>query len=267
MTVQRRNMISAATLLAILTGDSSSSRDFMAHAFVVPASSYIAPTSRHDVITMQPRAVYNLRSSLNFILHYAVTTSDEELVQDVSSMKAKEIRQELESYGVPTQSFFEKRELVDALVQARREGMAPIDTDGVSDNADDVAASSTKGGSSTSHKVAANRQDKIREEMDKCKDMKVKELKKELESHGVSTKSYFEKTEFIRAVAEARVDGAKKSPGWKWPWTKGDDEGSSSNWGKVEEEPFDPSFRDVACVKFTGDGGLLSGVIDVTNKA
>ncbi len=42
--------------------------------------------------------------------------------------------------------------------------------------------------------------------MQKCQSMKATDLKKELEERGVSTKSLFEKTEFVKAVAEARVD-------------------------------------------------------------
>lgn len=40
--------------------------------------------------------------------------------------------------------------------------------------------------------------------------MKASELKKELEERGVSTKALFEKSEFVQALAEARVDGVQK---------------------------------------------------------
>lgn len=39
---------------------------------------------------------------------------------DVTSMKATEIRQELESYGINTNTFFEKRQFEEALIEARR---------------------------------------------------------------------------------------------------------------------------------------------------
>ena len=42
-----------------------------------------------------------------------------------SSMKIKEIRQELESMGIGTKSFIEKSEFVDALIEARKERKAP----------------------------------------------------------------------------------------------------------------------------------------------
>lgn len=38
------------------------------------------------------------------------------------------------------------------------------------------------------------------------------ELKKELQERGISTKSFFEKSEFVKALAEARVDGIDKKP-------------------------------------------------------
>jgi hypothetical protein len=43
--------------------------------------------------------------------------------------------------------------------------------------------------------------------------MKVSDLKKELSQLGVSTKTFFEKSEFVRALAEARVEGVKKRVG------------------------------------------------------
>ena len=57
------------------------------------------------------------------------------------------------------------------------------------------------------------RKGRIKVEQTKLKDssMSVKEMRNELESlYGISTKSYFEKSEFVKALAEARVDGMKK---------------------------------------------------------
>jgi len=198
------------------------------------------------------------------------TSSDEDLRNEINSMKAKDIRQELQSYGIPTKAFFEKSELVDALVTARREGKTPVvgvngDDDGATSSASTSDASSSSSSSETttsassnnkSSSSSANRQERLNQEMEKCKSMKVGELKKELESYGVSTKSFFEKSEFVRAVAEIRVDGVKKKQ------TSTNTAGSSG--GTVKEEPRDPSFRDVAVSKFTGDKALLGrGVIDV----
>ena len=52
--------------------------------------------------------------------------NDGELVDsNPSSMRIKEIRQELESMGIVTKSFIEKSEFVNALINARKEGKAP----------------------------------------------------------------------------------------------------------------------------------------------
>ena len=64
--------------------------------------------------------------------------------------------------------------------------------------------------------------------------MKVGELKSELESLGVSTKSFFEKSEFVRALAEARVDGVKKSKKKKRRTVSADDEEVEEVTAKVE---------------------------------
>lgn len=174
------------------------------------------------------------------------TPNDTDTEAEINKMRVKEIRDELESYGISTKSFFEKSELAEALLAARKEGKTPIKDDS------ETSASSTSSSTETNTSSPGNRQERLREEMEKCKSMKVADLKKELESYGISTKSYFEKSEFVVAVAEARVDGIKKQPG-----------GSSG--GQQREEPRDPSFRDVVVTKFGGDSkmGMGGSVIDV----
>mmetsp|Transcript_4625 Transcript_4625/g.9616 ORF Transcript_4625/g.9616 Transcript_4625/m.9616 type:complete len:277 (-) Transcript_4625:790-1620(-) len=242
---------------------------FSADAFVPPTiitrKQTMSPTT-----TILPINHHHTQSRNRYITtpNMATTTSsDEDLRNEINSMKAKDIRQELQSYGIPTEAFFEKSELVDALVTARREGKTPVvgvngDDDGATSSASTSDASSsettTSASSNNNNKSSssANRQERLNQEMEKCKSMKVGELKKELESYGVSTKSFFEKSEFVRAVAEIRVDGVKKKQ------TSTNTAGSSG--GTVKEEPRDPSFRDVAVSKFTGDKALLGrGVIDV----
>ena len=145
-------------------------------------------------------------------------------------MKAKDLRNELQSYGISTKSFFEKSELVDAVEKARAEGKSP--------KVDEKKASDTKGGSNTddsSEKTKKPRSERLAEEIEKCNKLKVKELKNELESYGISTKSFFEKTEFVRALAEARVDGVSKKN------------------GGAREEEYDPSYRDVIMQKMAGN--------------
>jgi uncharacterized protein with GYD domain len=195
------------------------------------------------------------------ILQVTATASSEDLEKEISAMRAKAIREELESYGISTKSFFEKSELVDALVKARIEGKTPITDGGGGVNGDTSVSPSSSSSSSSSSTSTGNRQERIKEEMEKCKKMKVGDLKKELESYGMSTKSYFEKTEFVRAVAEARVDGPKESTASGSSGT-----GSASSSGGVREEPMDPSFRDVTVTKFNKQNLLGGKAIDVRSR-
>lgn len=159
---------------------------------------------------------------------------------EVDSMRAGDIRKELESYGISTKSFFEKSELIDALKKARAEGKTPINngakapSSGSSSSSDTTTSKSAGGG--------ASREEKIKAEMEKIKSMKVLEMKKELNDLGVSTKSFFEKTEFVKALAEARVDGVKNRPGE-----------SRAGGRQEQEEEYDPSYRDVVMQKFNMD--------------
>lgn len=192
----------------------------------------------------------------NTIVKFVTSSSDAELEAEINSLRAKEIRDELESYGIDTKVFLEKKELVQALLAARKEGKTPInDMNGASAS---PSGSSAGADTSSSGSNTANREERLQEETEKCKSMKVGDLKKELESYGVSTKSYFEKSEFVRAVAEARVDGVKKQ-------SARSSVGGSTSGGQQKEEPRDPSFRDVAVSKFSGNSKAALGgqVIDV----
>ena len=193
----------------------------------------------------------------------ATRSDEQDLEREVSSMGAGEIRRELESMGIGTKSFLEKSELVDALLGARREGRtaaaaaaAPVGVGVDGGGGDDAAV----GGASD------DRRGRLEREMILCNTMKVGELKKELESYGVSTRSYFEKSEFVRAVAEARVDGTgKKGPAPGGGGASSSSSSSSSSSGRAgaraKEEPRDPTYRDVIVTKFSGNKGLLEGKI------
>ena len=161
---------------------------------------------------------------------------------NVSEMKASELRKELQSYGISTKSFFEKSELVEAVEKARKEGKKPA-----KDNSDESSGGKSGSDNKSSDFSSSSRQERLAKEMEECNKMKVGELKKELESFGVSTKSFFEKSEFVRAVAEARVDGVKKT--------------SSST--QSREEEYDPSYRDVRMQKMDKRTLMGSPVIDV----
>lgn len=134
-------------------------------------------------------------------------------VSEVASMRAGEIKAELESYGISTVSFLEKSELVDALEKARSEGLKPKKDKKKKKKRreDDTAASSTTTESSSSESSDGRpREERLAEELENCRQMKAGELKKELEERGVSTRSFFEKSEFVKALADARVDGVEK---------------------------------------------------------
>lgn len=98
--------------------------------------------------------------------------------------------------------------------------------------------------------------------MAKAKQMSVGELRKELGNRGIPFQSFFEKSEFVKAYAEAVVDGTtKKRPSTTTP---------KNNPKKEEEEVYDPSYRDVTVQKMGREGQqrLLTGgsVIDISLK-
>lgn len=142
---------------------------------------------------------------------------EEKVDDDVKSMRAGDIKKELESYGISTVSFVEKSELVEALQEARAQGLKPK-ADTSSSSADSGSKKKKRRPSSSSSSSSSKsdddepedtrpREERMAEEMTKCNAMKAGELKKELEGLGISTKSFFEKTDFVKALAEARVDG------------------------------------------------------------
>lgn len=167
---------------------------------------------------------------------------------DITSMRTGEIRRELESYGISTKSFLEKKEMVAALVKAREEGKTPIN--GAESSKNPAKSSSSANGSSPSASPKSDsRSERLKAEMAKANAMKVGDLKKELQTRGIPTSSFFEKSEFVKAYAEAVVDGVAKKSG-------------------AADEPRDPEYRDVVVQKMSaGDPRPLQGtVIDVTAK-
>lgn len=163
-------------------------------------------------------------------------------------MKASEMREELESYGISTKSFFEKKEFLAALEKARAEGKTPKQqqqkqpTDSKSSTRN---SSSTKDSTSaSSSSSSSSRDEKIKAEMEKAQKMSVGDLRTQLKALGIKTASFFEKSEFVRAYAEAMVDG------------------KSAAASAEKEEEFDASYRDVVVQKMIErDPRLLQGTI------
>ena len=174
----------------------------------------------------------------------------------LDSMRVGELKGELESLGISTKSFFEKKELVEALAKARSEGRKPR-----------KPTSNETQKAETINNDLSSREEKIAKEMEACKAMKASALKAELESLGKSTKTFFEKSEFVKALAEARVDGIKKSqkvgegyaeytdvevlpadgPGPKSPNKSDDQQGNA----QAQSSPFGGGFSEM----FGGMGG------------
>jgi hypothetical protein len=198
---------------------------------------------------------------------------------DIQDMKLKEMKAELESYGISTRTFLEKREFLDALKKARDEGMTPVNgSSSTSSNGqtvnngeagkgfkkEEAQTTTNRNDVKTNNdqktpKGTGNRQQRLEEELEKAKNMKVGELRQRLKDMGINTKAFFEKSDFVKAYAEAIVDGVKAT-------------GSTSN-GKqqaVQDEPFDPDYRDVVVQKFDKTSQqrfLLSGtIIDIDLK-
>jgi hypothetical protein len=194
---------------------------------------------------------------------------------DIKDMKLKDMRSELESYGISTRSFLEKTEFVNALQKARAEGLKPkndsayTNSEPKKDTSSNYSKANTdpapKNGSQKSTTGTANNQaqssagtsraERLKAETEKAKSMRVSELKQKLKDMGVDTKSFFEKTEFVRAYAEAVVDGVNGA-------------GSGSKAPKQEE--YDPEYRDVVMQKFDPQSQqryLLGGtIIDIKLK-
>ncbi|CAJ1961757.1 unnamed protein product [Cylindrotheca closterium] len=174
---------------------------------------------------------------------------------DMAKMKASEMRKELESYGISTKSLLEKSEFVEALKKARAEGKTPVNgtTDASSSASSSTKAESSSSSSSTetppesSSESSETRDKRYKEALDKAKKMKVGDLKKELEGRGISTKSFFEKPEFVKAYAEAVADNKKGKGG---P-------------GPRPEEPRDPAFKDVVMQKMSKGAMMGERVIDI----
>ena len=122
------------------------------------------------------------------------------------------------------------------------------------------------------------RKGRIKVEQTKLKDssMSVKEMRNELESlYGISTKSYFEKSEFVKALAEARVDGMKKkkkksstvsSSTSSSSRAAASAQSSSSSRSHNTDEQWDASYKNVYTRRFDASTIDPRGVIDVSAR-
>merc|ERR1712086_903853 len=136
----------------------------------------------------------------------------------------------------------------------------------------DSVSSSTKEKSSSFSAATSNnsknntRQQRYEFALKEGAAMKISELKNELTNRGISTVSYFEKSDLIDAYANAIADNNsvsndKTSPTNNKGTTTNTDRRSSSN-----DAIFDPSYKNVIMSSFDPSTMILSGevVIDIT---
>jgi len=195
----------------------------------------IAPLCRAFVTS----SVRRPSSRPKFLQHFATTSSSSSsgTQEEVASMRAGAIKAELESYGINTKAFLEKSELVVALEKARADGLEPVSVPTKETTTTTTKSTSTASNSKETVKAVDKRprEERLREETAACEAMKASELKQELQERGVATTSFFEKSEFVKALAEARVDGVVASK------QKQQDEEGYAEYANVEVLPDDSS--------------------------
>lgn len=109
--------------------------------------------------------------------------------KDVNEMRVPELKEELEAYGVTTTGLFEKSELAEALLDARRDLPRP-----------EIPP--------VQKEEPFDKEEKLRQEVEKIQEMKSSEIRRELrESFNIHT-IFFEKSEYANALATARVEEA-----------------------------------------------------------
>ena len=189
---------------------------------------------------------------------------------DVSTMKTHDMKKELEKYGMSTRSLFDRSDFEYALLEARKiesakaKAEATTTTAPAKDNAFGEKESADPPSTSHSHTTWQERYDTA---VKAATIMKLSKLKEELKIRGVSTKGLFDKDEFVKAYGTAIADNIpikkhhqtndnsrneekKENKGFweKFNWNVHSNKSTASQ--SVEEEPYDPSYRDVTTYRF-----------------
>jgi predicted HTH domain antitoxin len=180
-------------------------------------------------------------------------------LSDISSMKASQMRKELESYGISTKSLLEKSEFKEALEQARAQGKKPIDETSSSKESSSAPPpnGASSGGKSKSSSSSSPKEKLYNDALEKAQKMSLGDIRKELKARGISFKSFLEKSEFFKAYAEAIVDNKTTGSGGG---------GGRRAAADVKEEAFDPDYRDVVMIKIDRRQMAGQSVIDVTPR-
>jgi hypothetical protein len=170
---------------------------------------------RHDITrTRQNRRPRHDDDDSSNIGDMSVSTKQDN--QSVYSMKTSVIKSELKSLGVSTKSFVDKRDLADALLRAREER---VGHDGTS-SASSRSVHSSSSASSKKMQHSADRHYGSSVDFDSTplpppvpppyvttqdvRTMKIGAIKTELESFGISSKSFVEKRDLVDALLLAR---------------------------------------------------------------
>mmetsp|Transcript_17439 Transcript_17439/g.52683 ORF Transcript_17439/g.52683 Transcript_17439/m.52683 type:complete len:350 (+) Transcript_17439:61-1110(+) len=141
-----------------------------------------------------------------------------EIREEVGSLRAREIKRELEALGVDAADAFDKEELVERLVQARLRGDAPPVEEAAAPSAAPSGAEGAAAAASAADAAAepaaapeasptaadtssAGGAAVSQEILERCRSMRVKELRTELGSRGISWADALEKEELVQRFA------------------------------------------------------------------
>jgi hypothetical protein len=199
-----------------------------------------------------------------------VTNDD---LPDVSTMKTRDMKKELEKYGMSTRSLFDRSDFEYALLEARKiesaKAKAEASSTTTASDKDNVVGEKEPTDPSTSHSHNTTWQERYDTALKAAAIMKLSKLKEELKIRGVSTKGLFDKDEFVKAYGTAIADNIpikrhyqsndnnkdeekKESKGFwdNFNWNKNSNKSTATQQKSVEEEPYDPSYRDVTTYRF-----------------
>jgi len=137
----------------------------------------------------------------------AASADEADVRAEVEQLRAREIKQQLEAAGVSTADIFEKDDLADRLVQFRLGGDvggAPAAAkDEPAESAGEVAAASAGGEGGEGGEVVVDA-----ETLERCRAMRVKELRTELGTRDIPWADAFEKEELVQRLARVFANEA-----------------------------------------------------------
>jgi hypothetical protein len=172
----------------------------------------------------------------------------------------------------------EKSDFINSLKKARADGLKPMEPNETLDKEtkDETGSKPVDGEQKEVETIASDqkevdssnsRAERYQKAFDEGKAMKVKDLKEALNSRGISTTTMLEKTEFVKAYADAMADNTAKVESSSSSSSTGPATSSAKTAKqKKTEEPMDPSYRDVVTQKFDRQRLMGQSVIDVNTK-